>query len=100
MAAELRRCEYCRCSPDVDPCKLSDGEECGWWDAPRTCCSGPQCVKARLAARRAGKRATETIRREESGEIATRLEGIETERRKATREAAARKRNRRMKARA
>jgi hypothetical protein len=48
------RCRFCGCGAD---CRLSDGDECGWVDARRECCSKPSCIKAAMAARGRGRKA-------------------------------------------
>lgn len=40
------RCRFCGCDPVEGPCRLPDGDECGWYDAARTVCSGPPCARA------------------------------------------------------
>jgi hypothetical protein len=38
-------CRYCRCT-EAKPCRLSDGEGCGWLDGLRTVCTKAACVRA------------------------------------------------------
>lgn len=40
------RCRFCGCDPLAEPCRVPGGDECGWYDAARTGCSAPPCVRA------------------------------------------------------
>lgn len=54
-------CEFCHCHGD---CKLGAGEECGWLDAKRDCCTNPSCLWARKnGIDLARKRTSATIRK-------------------------------------
>lgn len=48
-------CRYCGCT-ESNPCRLRDGDQCGWGDTGRTFCSRDACVKAAVRARRAVRR--------------------------------------------
>ena len=54
-----QRCSVCGCSED-DPCRLSTGDACTWWDAARSICSKPSCITRAAAlpasAQRTAKR--------------------------------------------
>lgn len=38
-------CRHCSCTADR-PCRLSNGDECGWHDKTMVLCNGPQCINA------------------------------------------------------
>lgn len=44
-------CQYCSCHGEA--CTLANGEKCVWYDAGRTVCNAPGCVRAALARARA-----------------------------------------------
>ena len=48
----MMRCRHCQCS-DLEPCRLSTGDTCEWFNSDCSVCTSPGCIKAeraRLAA--------------------------------------------------
>lgn len=45
-------CRHCGCT-ETDPCRLGDGDTCGWMDRNRLVCSNGKCVMAEIERKRA-----------------------------------------------
>lgn len=48
------KCRFCGCT-ELEPCTLSTGDPCIWYDAGRECCTNPNCIREHERERRMAK---------------------------------------------